>query len=109
MASADFRDELRRYCLAKPEAWEDAPWGHPVFKIGNKLFAGMSGEGTLTCSVKASPQDREGLLALPFITVAAYVGRYGWVTVTVETAEALDLLLKLIDTSYDLVSRRRKK
>ena len=33
-------DELLAYCLAKPGAWRDEPWGDGVVtKVGPKIFA----------------------------------------------------------------------
>jgi predicted DNA-binding protein (MmcQ/YjbR family) len=37
--------------------------------------------------------------------VAPYVGRYGWVTVSVADEAALDQAMALISMSYDLVKR----
>jgi predicted DNA-binding protein (MmcQ/YjbR family) len=98
-------ERLRSHCLAKPDAVEDHPWGDTVFKIRGKIFAGI-GERSVT--VKASPDDLDGLLALEIVERAPYVGRYGWVVVEVQDEEALDLALSLIDTSYDLVSKRKR-
>src|SRR5580698_1682147 len=37
-------DELREYCLAKPGAWPDEPWGDGVVaKVGPKIFAFLGG------------------------------------------------------------------
>ena len=34
-----YADELRSLALSFPEAYEDEPWGHPVFKVGdNRMF-----------------------------------------------------------------------
>ncbi len=49
------------------------------------------------------------------VEVASYVGRFGWVTVTVTGRDTLDLARCLIDLSYDMVrgkgprAPRRKK
>ncbi len=34
-------EEMLAYCLAKPGAWPDNPWGHehPVVKVHDKIFA----------------------------------------------------------------------
>jgi predicted DNA-binding protein (MmcQ/YjbR family) len=100
-----YRERLRAHCLAKPDAVEDHPWGDTVFKIRGKIFAG-TGERSVT--VKARPDDLDGLLALQIVERAPYVGRYGWVVVEVRDEEGLDLALSLIDTSYDLVSQRKR-
>jgi predicted DNA-binding protein (MmcQ/YjbR family) len=99
---------MYEHCSAKPYAKEDHPWGETVFKVRGKVFAflGQSDHGAVT--VKASPDDLNGLLALPFIRRSAYIGRYGWVSVVVENEDALDLALRLIDQSYDLIASKSK-
>jgi len=40
-----FADRIRALALSFPEAYEDEPWGHPVFKVAdNRMFAGMSAD-----------------------------------------------------------------
>jgi predicted DNA-binding protein (MmcQ/YjbR family) len=100
---------LYDHCAAKPSAQEDHPWGETVFKVRGKVFAflGHSTEGS-GVTVKAAPEELDGLLALPFIRRSAYIGRYGWVNVSVENEDALDLALRLIDQSYELIAAKAK-
>jgi predicted DNA-binding protein (MmcQ/YjbR family) len=56
-------------------------------------------------TVKATPEDAEELIEYPHISVAPYVGRYGWVSVAIEDEAALDQALALISMSYDLVRK----
>ena len=55
-----YADRVRELALSFPETYEDSPWGHPVFKVGNnKMFAGMSNdEDPLTLTVKLTPEDQ---------------------------------------------------
>ena len=75
--------------MSFPETYEDWPWGHPVFKVGdNKMFASMSdGDVSVTLTVKLTPEEREIALHFPHVSVARYVGRYGWVRVDVAAAD----------------------
>jgi predicted DNA-binding protein (MmcQ/YjbR family) len=102
METADWADRVRALALSWPETYEDEPWGHPVFKVAdNRMFATMSeAEGTVRMSLKLTPEEREIALELPFVTKAAYVGRYGWVTVTVSDEETLDAALEWMRESY---------
>jgi predicted DNA-binding protein (MmcQ/YjbR family) len=102
---APFAADIRAYCLDLPDAWEDYPWGDIVYKIGTKMFAALGGEETASVTVKATPEDAEVLVQAPHISVAPYVGRYGWVTVAVVDEAALDQVMALISMSYDLVHR----
>jgi predicted DNA-binding protein (MmcQ/YjbR family) len=100
-----YRSALFAHAAAKPEAVEDHPWGHPVFKVRGKLFAGFGGEGA-TVTLKPRKEDLEALLALEFVRLADYVGRFGWVTVTVTDDASLDLALDLLDASYEQIAPR---
>ena len=97
-----YADRVRELALSFPETYEDAPWGHPVFKVGNnKMFAGMStSEDPLTLTVKLTPEEREIALSMPYVRVAAYVGRYGWVTAALTDEESLDNALEWLRESY---------
>ena len=97
-----YADRVRALALSFPETYEDSPWGHPVFKVGNnKMFAAMSdSDDPLTVTVKLTPEEREIALTLPYVRVAAYVGRYGWVTAEVRDEEALENALEWLRESY---------
>jgi predicted DNA-binding protein (MmcQ/YjbR family) len=95
-------DRIRVAALALPEAYEDAPWGHPVFKVAdNRMFATMSdADGGVNVTVKMTDEERPLALELPFVRVASYVGRYGWVTAHVTDEESLGYALGWIEESW---------
>jgi predicted DNA-binding protein (MmcQ/YjbR family) len=97
-----YGDRVRTLALSFPETYEDSPWGHPVFKVGdNKMFASMSNaDDPLTLTVKLTPEERELALTFPYVHVAAYVGRYGWVTAEVTDDESLENALEWLRESY---------
>jgi predicted DNA-binding protein (MmcQ/YjbR family) len=99
---------MKEHCAAKPGAVEDHPWGETVFKVRGKIFAFLGAGDRARVTVKPRPDDLDGLLALPFIERAAYIGRYGWVTVDAAEPDALELALDLIDTTYQQISRGKK-
>jgi predicted DNA-binding protein (MmcQ/YjbR family) len=105
LPATPFAADIRAYCLDLPDAWEDYPWGDIVYKIGSKMFAALGGDQATNVTVKAAPEDAEILVQAPHIAVAPYVGRYGWVTVSVVDEAVLDQTLALISMSYDLVRR----
>ena len=83
-------DELLAYCLAKPGAWQDEPWGDGVVaKVGPKIFAflgtgagGRPGVG-LKCGATREAAD-EWLLRYPGdASVMPYIGRSGWNNLTI--------------------------
>lgn len=104
----DYKDLLKTHCAAKPDAVEDHPWGETVFKVRNKVFAFLGSSEAAMITVRPE-EDRDGLLQLPYVRVAAYIGRYGWVTVTVEDDAALELALDLIDQNYARLTRTRSR
>src|SRR5215210_7778741 len=88
-------DTIRALALSFPEAYEDAPWGFPVFKVAdNRMFASMSVEpNAVLVTAKLTAEEREAAHLLPYARPARYVGRYGWVTVTVTDDETLGAAL----------------
>jgi hypothetical protein len=106
-------DELRQVVRSLPQAEERETWGHPTFRVRDKMFAAMSDDG-LAASVKATREEQAALVAAAPETfgVPAYVGRHGWVSiqlVTVDPAELRELLVeawrltapKRLVTAYD--------
>ncbi len=94
--------DFRELALSLPEAYEDEPWGHPVFKVGaNRMFAGMSVDGDVVhLTVKLTPEEREIAQLLPYVRRARYVGRYGWVTADISDDESLEAGLEWLRESY---------
>jgi predicted DNA-binding protein (MmcQ/YjbR family) len=97
-----FADRVRKLALSFPEAYEDEPWGHPVFKVAeNRMFASMSvEEDCVSLTVKLTAEEREIAFLLPFVHRARYVGRYGWVTAEVTDEDSLDCALEWLRESY---------
>ena len=95
---------VRTLALSFPETYEDSPWGFPVFKVGdNRLFALLQDEGpSVEVTVKLGAEEREIALLHPWVRVASYVGRYGWVTATIEDEDSLTTVLEWIRESYYL-------
>jgi len=97
------------HCAAKPGALEDHPWGETVFKVSGRVFAFLGGLDRGGVTVKVPPEELDVLLEHPRIERARYVGRFGWVSVTVADDETLDLVRGLIDDSYELISNPRRR
>ena len=98
-------DEIRKYSMKKDGAVEEYPWGDVAWKVSGKMFA-CGGEGHNTFTVKSTLDEQAYLIQNPAIEKAAYVGRYGWVTITVADEETLALAKELVDVSYELVKPR---
>jgi len=98
----ELSNSLKPYCLAKPDAYEDHPWGETVIKVApkGKIFCFL-GDGTIT--VRATLDEQAALTQLGGIVPAPYLARYGWVQVSLSEGENLGLAEDLIDRSYELV------
>lgn len=99
LAAKDVFARLQRHSLAKPGAVEEYPWGDVAWKVRGKLFA-VTGQGAAGVTVKATLEDQAVLVQHPAISIAAYVGRFGWVSIEIGDEETLALACKLIDESY---------
>jgi predicted DNA-binding protein (MmcQ/YjbR family) len=105
-------EELVRYCLDKPGAWQDEPWeGDTVAKVATKIFAFL-GSGTavgVKCGLTRDEAD-EWLARYPQdATVMPYIGRSGWNTLQLGGAIPDDELLEAVDASYDFVVAKLPK
>src|SRR4051812_49403975 len=104
------------YCLAKPGAWADNPWGHdhPVVKVGpagaGKIFAflgasGVGGKGGATRDVADErlhrlPEDAGGV---------ASIRPSGWNHPALGGAVPDEEVPEAVDESYRLVTSRLPK
>ena len=91
-------DELRQVVRSLPEAEERETWGHPTFRVRDRMFAAMSDDGQ-EASVKATKEEQTALISAAPETfgVPAYVGRHGWVSIqlaTVDPAELRELVVE---------------
>jgi predicted DNA-binding protein (MmcQ/YjbR family) len=102
------REDLLRYCLAKPGARRDEPWeGDVVVKIAAKIFAFFGSGSSTTIGLKCASSREEAdewLLRYPGdASVMAYIGRSGWNSLQVDGAIPREELLEAIDASYAAV------
>jgi predicted DNA-binding protein (MmcQ/YjbR family) len=110
-------EDLLAYCLAKPGAWRDEPWGDGVVtKVGPKIFAflgtpdGAHWSVGVKCGAAREAAD-EWLVRFPDdAAVMRYIGRSGWNTLAVGGAIPDDEILEAVDASYAaVVSKLPKK
>ena len=73
-----------------------------MFKVAdNRMFASMNEEnGVVHLTIKLTPEEREMAQLQPYVSIARYVGRYGWVTAEVADEESLDCALEWLRESY---------
>lgn len=105
-------NEILDYCLAKKGVTESFPFDQEtlVMKVGTKMFLLMSLEKQpLTIAIKNDPEwNLELREQHPQITGAFHMNKTHWNSVSLEGLKK-DLLLKMIDQSYDLVFKSLTK
>lgn len=102
-------EELKAACLAFNGASEEFPFPRnahvSVFKVGGKIFAlSALGDTPLTVSLKCDPELAIRLRAEhPAIVGGYHLNKRHWNTVTLDGSVRDDLVLDMIEDSYDLI------
>lgn len=105
-----YLDDLRRVCLALPEAVEVEAWGRPTFRAGKKIFAVFSGTDERPWGLIVKPDDEERLALLREARFYSppYFGPSGWVALDLDAADVdRDEVAELVETSYRQVALKR--
>jgi len=105
----DVYNRFREICLSLPETTEVVveAWGHPTFRVGLKLkmFASCSSPDAERPSLgmKVDKAHQEALVQTDSrFSVAAYVGKHGWINFDASGAVEWDLVHELVLESYCL-------
>jgi predicted DNA-binding protein (MmcQ/YjbR family) len=105
--------EFRKYCLTKPEATEGTPFGETVlvFKVRGKIFAltsldEVSGRANLKCDPDLALELRD---RYEQVRPGYHMNKKHWNTVELGTGIPDSEIRKMIDHSYELVARRKRK
>ena len=102
---------VQEICLALPDAVEVETWGHPTFRVRNKMFAACgagdneAGELRATITMKAEPGEQPSLLAegYPFF-YPKYVGGKGWIGIHLDRHTDWDEIAELVEESYRVIA-----
>ena len=99
-------EEIRKYCMAFPEASENLQWGDDLcFKIRGKIFTIVNLDNPRLC-FKCAPETFAELIEREDIHPAPYVGRYKWVMLDRLDAVGHEELRELIRQSYEMVAAK---
>ena len=105
--------QFREYCLGKPNATEETPFGPDtlVFKVAGKIFAITAlDEVPARANLKCEPD-----LALELrdryeqVRPGYHMNKKHWNTVKIESGIPVTELRKMIDHSYELVTKNVPK
>ena len=104
---------LNQYLLNKKEATSGYPFDKStsVFKIINKMFALVSeNETPMRINLKCDPEEAQILRGLYKSIIPGYhMNKEHWNTLILDGSLPDELILKMIDDSYDLVVNGLKK
>jgi hypothetical protein len=103
--------QMRQMALDLPEtsevpAWED----EPTLRVNNKIFV-MGHPDSAWVSLKCTKDDQAELIAMDPETYkfAAYVGRFGWVSVNLRRVKKADLQALIVESWRQIAPKRLVK
>lgn len=103
-------ERLRKIATSLPEVTEEITWGDDLnFRVNKKIFLFP---GATAMTFKADPSEKDALLADPSgrFALAAYVGRFGWLTMhlgpSVKSVD-WDEVRELVVSSYRLIAPKK--
>ena len=111
--AAEALAEVRRICLALPEATERPSHGSPAFFAGKKQFAHFwddhHGDGELCAWCAAPPGAQEMLVAADpdLFFVPPYVGFRGWLGVRLDRGRDWEEIAGVLENAYRAIAPRR--
>ena len=107
-----YLDELREYCLSKPETSEGLPFDEEtlVFKVVGKMFLLTDISNCTSINVKCEPEYALQLREhYPEIQPGYHMNKKMWNTVSLKGNLTNDFIRELIDHSYQEVVKGLKK
>src|SRR5260370_31258102 len=101
-------NQVRKICLALPEAREVEAWGHPTFRAGKKMFAGFGEDADgLTIGLAMGFGRQEELLNDKRFFPTPYAARLGWVSIHIDGKTDWEELRGLIQEAYRQMALKR--
>jgi len=100
--------KIRQICLSLPDTKETLTWGHPHFRVGDKIFAGFGDEhGKPVLGFKMEMEIASVIIDDPRFWRAPYVGHKGWVSMDVSHVKNWGEVRALLLESYRLIAPKR--
>jgi len=99
-------EAIRAYCLTKKGVEEGFPFDETtlVIKVGGKIFVLMNLDGDPSMNLKCDPDRAIELREEnPAIIPGYHMNKKHWNTVVLDGSLSKNLILEMIDHSYDLV------
>lgn len=105
-------EELREYCLSKPDTTESFPFDNVtlVFKVKGKMFALTNTDGDFTINIKCDPEKTIELREhYPCVLPGYHMDKKHWNTLLMDGSVINDMLKEWISDSYNLVVSKLPK
>jgi len=101
--------QMRRICLALPDATETLTWGQPHFRVKGKIFAGFGDHrGKRTIGFKLEREHADVVIQDSRFQRAPYVGAHGWVSMDVSGIRDWAEVRAFLVESYRLIAPKRR-
>lgn len=100
-------EAARRLALSFPETEEKETWGHPTFRVRDRMFMAMAADGG-GVTVKATPEAQAALVGSEpeTFSIPAYVGRHGWVGIALDRVDPEELA-ELVQDAWRMTAPKR--
>lgn len=108
--SVEWLEQLRKICLALPEATEGGGVGNPTFRVRDKIFAmqhPVDGRPSMWCKAPRGFQEMIVEADPQSFFVPPYVGHHGWVGVWLDIEPDWSLISDLVTDSYRMTAPKR--
>ena len=106
-------EQLREYCIGKPDVEEGFPFGPEVlvFKVSGKMFLLLPLDTLpLQFNVKCDPEKAIELREQYSSVIPGYhMNKNHWNTVIADGSLSNTLLQQFVDDSYELIKKGKKK
>jgi predicted DNA-binding protein (MmcQ/YjbR family) len=99
---------LRKICMVLPGATEVEAWGHPTFRIKNKIFCVFGGyDDDPNITLKVGKPSLGIFLEDPRYWKASHIGNQGWISMSAKAGLNWEEVEELVRGSYALVSQKK--
>jgi hypothetical protein len=80
--------DFRALALSLPGATEKEAWGHPTFRVRDKMFASMAADGA-RASVRSTRDEQRALTEMypQTFSIPAYFGKHGWIGIDLASVD----------------------
>lgn len=104
----DAVDKLRLTAMSLPGTREDSPWGGPAWKVEGKLYGVVMDDGS-SVMLRCTPDRQAALLQDPAVSAAPYLGKRGWILVSLADEPRALLATELLEDAYHLLLEKLPK